>query len=60
MVTGTILIFSARERMLDHIEMISSWKEFERSFATVKPVDVRVYGKSSTDAEAWALGSESS
>jgi hypothetical protein len=50
---GAIITFSDRERMLDHIEMISSWEEFRRFFGTVKPVDVRVYGKLSTDAEAW-------
>jgi hypothetical protein len=50
---GGILTFSDRERMTDHIAMVSSWKEFERFFATVKPLDVRVYGKLSAEAEAW-------
>ena len=50
---GAILTFSDRERMVDHIEMISGWEEFERFFATVKPLDVRVYGKLSEEAEAW-------
>jgi hypothetical protein len=39
--------------MIEHIEMISGWEEFERFFATVKPVDVRVYGKLSAEAEGW-------
>jgi hypothetical protein len=50
---GAILIFSDRDRMIEHIEMISNWEEFERFFATVKPLDVRVYGKLSEEAEAW-------
>jgi hypothetical protein len=50
---GAILTFSDRERMIDHIEMISKWEEFERFFATVKPLDVRVYGKLSEEAEEW-------
>jgi hypothetical protein len=50
---GAILTFSNRERMTDHIEMISGWEEFERFFATVKPLDVRVYGKLSEEAEEW-------
>lgn len=36
-----------------HIEMISGWEEFERFFATVRPLDVRVYGKLSAEAEEW-------
>jgi hypothetical protein len=39
--------------MIDHIEMISGWEEFERFFATVKPLDVRVYGRLSEEAEEW-------
>ena len=50
---GAILVFSDRERMIDHIEMISSWEEFGRFFATVKPLDVRVYGRLGVEAEAW-------
>jgi hypothetical protein len=50
---GAILTFSDRERMIDHIEMVSKWEEFERFFATVKPLDVRVYGKLSEEAEEW-------
>ena len=50
---GAILTFSDRDRMIDHIEMISEWEEFEGFFATVKPLDVRVYGKPSEEAEEW-------
>ena len=50
---GAILTFSDRERMLDHIELISSWEEFRRFFGTVRPLDVRVYGRPSAGAEAW-------
>ncbi len=50
---GAILTFSDRERMIDHIKMISGWEEFERFFATVRPLDVRVYGRLSEEAEEW-------
>jgi hypothetical protein len=50
---GAILTFSDLERMIEHIEMISKWEEFERFFACVRPLDVRVYGKLSEEAEAW-------
>jgi hypothetical protein len=39
--------------MIEHIEMISKWEEFERFFACVRPLDVRFYGKLSEEAEAW-------
>jgi hypothetical protein len=50
---GAILTFSDRERMLEHMDMVSSWDEFRRFFATVKPLDVRVYGRLNAEAEAW-------
>ena len=50
---GAILTFSDRERMIEHMGMVSKWEEFGRFFATVKPVDVRVYGRPSEEAEAW-------
>jgi hypothetical protein len=50
---GAILTFADRERIMEHIEMITEWEEFERFFATVKPIDVRVYGKLSAQGEAW-------
>jgi hypothetical protein len=48
---GAILTFS--NGVMEHIAMISGWEEFERFLATVRPVDVRVYGKLSAEAEAW-------
>jgi hypothetical protein len=50
---GAILIFSDRERMTEHMGMVSSWEEFGRFFAIVKPLDVRVYGRLSAEAETW-------
>ena len=50
---GAILTFADRNRMMKHIEMITQWEEFERFFGTVKPIDVRVYGKLSAQAEEW-------
>ena len=50
---GAILIFSDGERVLEHMGMVSSWEEFRRFFGTVKPLDVRVYGKLPAEAGAW-------
>jgi hypothetical protein len=50
---GAILTFADRNRVTEHIGMITKWEEFERFFGTVKPLDVRVYGKLSAEAEAW-------
>ena len=50
---GAILTFADRSQLMRHVEMISGWEEFERFFATVRPLDVRVYGKLSAEAEAW-------
>jgi len=33
--------------------MVSEWEEFKRFFATVRPLDVRVYGRLSEEAEEW-------
>jgi hypothetical protein len=50
---GAILTFADRNRVMEHIDMITGWEEFERFFGTVKPIDVRVYGKPSAEAEEW-------
>jgi hypothetical protein len=50
---GALLTLADRERIMEHINMITAWEEFERFFGTVKPIDVRVYGKLSAEAEAW-------
>jgi hypothetical protein len=50
---GAILTFSDRDRIMEHIAMITKWEEFKRFFATAKPLDVRVYGKLTSDADAW-------
>src|SRR3712207_4556842 len=50
---GSILTFTDRTRMMEHIGMITRWEEFERFFATARPKDVRVYGRLSAEAEEW-------
>ena len=50
---GAILTFSDSESMLKHMDMVSSWKEYETFFSTVKPLDVRVYGTLDARAEDW-------
>src|SRR5215207_5386410 len=48
---GSILTFTDRNRMMERIAMITGWEEFERFFSTVKPIEVRVYGKLSAEAQ---------
>ena len=50
---GARLTFSDRDRIVEHTAMITAWEEFERFFGTVKPLDVRVYGRLSPEAEEW-------
>jgi hypothetical protein len=50
---GAILTFADRARVMEHIGMITQWEEFGRFFGTVRPIDVRVYGKLSAEAEEW-------
>jgi hypothetical protein len=50
---GAILTFADRAAMMQHINMITAWEEFEQFFSSVKPLDVRVYGRLSVEAEAW-------
>jgi hypothetical protein len=50
---GAILIFSDSEAMLEHMDKVSSWEEYRRFFATLKPLDVKVYGRLHAKAEAW-------
>jgi hypothetical protein len=48
-----LLPFADRSRIMEHIDVITEWEEFVRFFGTVKPIDVRVYGKLSAEAESW-------
>jgi hypothetical protein len=50
---GAILTFSDRERMINHINLISAWDEFKTFFGMVKPLDVRVYGQLNAEAATW-------
>jgi len=50
---GAILTFSDSKSMLKHMDMVSTWEEYEMFFGTVKPLDVRVYGTLDAEAEAW-------
>jgi hypothetical protein len=50
---GAILTFSDSKSMLKHMDMVSSWKEYEMFFGAVKPLDVRVYGTLDAEAEVW-------
>ena len=50
---GALLTFADRNRIMEHITMITGWDELHQFFGTVKPLDVRVYGTLSAEAEAW-------
>jgi hypothetical protein len=50
---GAILTFADRNQMMQHINMITAWPEFQEFVTTVKPIDVRVFGKMSAEAEEW-------
>ena len=50
---GAILTFSDSKSMLKHMDMVSSWEEYEMFFGTAKPLDVRVYGTLDAEAEDW-------
>ena len=50
---GVVITFSDRDRMIDHMNMVSQWEEFAAFVRTVRLVDMRVYGVLSAEAEAW-------
>jgi len=50
---GAVITFADATQVMDHIHMISGWPEFQALFGTVKPVDVRVYGRLGEEAQAW-------
>ena len=50
---GAVFTFANRDQFMEHINMITGWKEFKAFFRTVKPIDVRVYGQLSAEAERW-------
>ena len=50
---GALLTFADRERVVEHLSLITRWDEFERFFSMVTPRDVRIYGRLSAEAEAW-------
>ena len=50
---GVLITFADAYHLMEHIEMITQWEEFHCLLDAAKPLDVRVYGKLSADAEAW-------
>ncbi len=50
---GVIITFSDRDKVIDHIKLISGWADFKQMFALVKPIDIKVYGTLSLGVEAW-------
>jgi hypothetical protein len=50
---GALLSFADHERVVEDLNLITRWDEFERFFSMVTPRDVRIYGRLSAEAEAW-------
>lgn len=50
---GLIITFADRSLIMQHITMIAGWEEFGHFLRTAKPIDVRVYGTLSAEAEEW-------
>jgi hypothetical protein len=50
---GVVLTFSDRQKVMEHIRLISGWEEFKRFGGTVKLVHMRVYGQLSAEVRAW-------
>lgn len=50
---GVIITFSDRDKVMEHIHMISGWADFKQMSALVKPIDIKVYGSLSVGVEAW-------
>lgn len=53
---GAILIFADPDQFMEHVQMIMGWREFKDFVATVKPIEVRVYGRLGPEAHAWLRG----
>ncbi|BAY10275.1 hypothetical protein [Calothrix sp. NIES-2098] len=50
---GAILTFADRSQIIQHINMMTAWPEFQEFVATVKPIDMKIFGKLSAEAEEW-------
>src|SRR5262245_29761826 len=50
---GAVITFSDRNRVIEHMNMITGWQEFHTFAQTIRLVDMRVYGMLSPEAKAW-------
>ncbi|RKI13515.1 hypothetical protein D7Y15_16630 [Corallococcus sp. AB030] len=50
---GAVIAFADSRQVMEHIRRISGWPEFKALLGVAKPVDVRVYGRLSEEAQAW-------
>ncbi len=50
---GAIITFADSSQVMEHIHMISGWPEFQALLGTVRPTDVRIYGRLGDEALAW-------
>ena len=50
---GAVITFADSSQVMDHIRMITGWPEFKALLGVMKPIDVRVYGRLTPEAQAW-------
>ena len=50
---GAILTFSDAARMMEHVQMISTWPEFAAILHVLRPLEVRAFGPLNDDVRAW-------
>ena len=50
---GGVLTFADHRHFMEHVHMITAWPEFKHLLSTVKPIDVKVYGRLSAEAREW-------
>jgi hypothetical protein len=50
---GAALTFANSEAFRQHVALVSGWEEFHAFAATVRLVDIRVYGELPSEAATW-------
>jgi hypothetical protein len=50
---GAVLTFANPEAFMRHVGVVSTWEEFSAFTATVRLVDIRVYGELPSAAATW-------
>jgi hypothetical protein len=50
---GAVLTFASPGALMRHVRVVGAWEEFRAFAATVRLVDIRVYGELPSGAAAW-------